>query len=90
MITSVTFDFTSHRHEPAHFTVPMDVRTALGLGIDGPVHLEIWTASGHVRGKFLMASNGEVRASAKPDGPNRELLGVVPAGSWGVAVASRP
>ena len=90
MIRSVTFDFTSQRHEAAHFTVPIEVRTALGPGIDGPVYLEIWTPNGHVRGTFLMTSNGEVRASARTDGDNRGLIGIVGAGEWGLAVASRP
>jgi hypothetical protein len=90
MIQSVTFDFTSQRHEPAHFTVPMEVREALRLGVDGWIYLDLWTSAGRARGNFLMTSNGEVRASAKDDGPNRGLLGVVGAAMWGIAVATSP
>ena len=87
--SAMRFDFTSQRHELAHLTVPMEVREALGLGIDGPVHLDIWTDLGHCHGDFDMTSNGEVRASRRPNGPNCGLLGVVGAEMQGVAIATR-
>ena len=89
MIYSATFGFVSHSHEEAHLTVPIEVRRALELGIDGPVHLDISTAKGHVAGTFAMTSNGEVRASKRVEGENRALLGVVGTAEWGLATASR-
>jgi hypothetical protein len=82
------FHFRAQRHENAHITVPWAVREELNLGVDGPVHLDIWTAYGHIHGDFEMKSNGEVYASSRPDDPNRLLVGVVPAGAEGFAVAS--
>ena len=86
---AATFEFQAQRHEDGHITVPMEIREALDLGIDGPVHLDIFTEQGHIHGDFEMTSNGEVRASRRSGGPNRQLLDVVPRGAVGFAVASR-
>ena len=90
MIRGITFDFVAQSHEDAHLTVPIDVREALKLGPSDSIHLDLLTASGRAVGDFEMGSGGEIDVpKSLKHKRNVALVGIVHAGEWGVATASR-